>query len=192
MKEILANIASIQSGYHFKEKIENDKDGAIRFIQLKDIDESNSINYSQLIKNNLLNIQNSKFLNKGDVIIKCRGMNFTASVIDRQVENIVATSHFFVIRIKTKNVLPEYLSWFLNDAPTQKIIKLGISGTHMQMLNKKFLEKIEITFPSIDIQRNIINLEKLKEHERKLLTRKVELKKLLIELQLRKLLIKCK
>jgi restriction endonuclease S subunit len=60
----------------------------------------------------------------------------------------------------------------------------------MQMLNKKFLEKIEITIPSLDIQHKMINLKFLNDRELKILNRKTELSKLLIGLQLRKIINK--
>ncbi|MDT3740744.1 MAG: restriction endonuclease subunit S [Candidatus Kapabacteria bacterium] len=191
MFDKIINIASIQSGYHFIEKIENDKKGAIQFIQLKDIDEYNRIDYSNLLRNNLPNIRQTQFLEKGDVLIKCRGISFTSAVIDVTIENGVATSHFFVLRIIDKNlILPEYLSWFLNDVPTQRSIKTGIGGTHMQVLNKKFLSEINIMIPPIEIQQKIVYLKKLNEHEQKLLLKKVECKKLLMDLQLRKIINK--
>lgn len=187
----IVNIATIQSGYHFKEKIENDKVGAIQFIQLKDIDEYNKINYSNLLKYNLPNIRSTQFLEQGDILIKCRGISFTSAVVDDRIKNAVATSHFFVLKIRDRSfILPEYLSWFLNDAPTQRKIKTGTGGTYMQVLNKTFLENLEIQIPSMEIQQKVVNLKSLNEHEQKLLNKKVELKKLLIDLQLRKIINK--
>jgi restriction endonuclease S subunit len=190
MKVLLNNIAIIQSGYHFKEKIENDKNGNIKFIQLKDIDEYNKIDLSNLWKNKFPNIKVNQLLVKGDILIKCRSTNFTASVVDEDVENTIATSHFFIVRLTTNNIIPEYFVWFINDAPTQKIIKSGLSGTHMQLMNKKLLENIEIIIPSIEIQQEIIKIKNLKEREQKLLSKKIELKNLLIDLQLRKIINK--
>ena len=191
MIDIITNIVTIQSGYHFKEKIENDKMGAIQFIQLKDIDEYNRIDYSNLLRNNLPNIRSTQLLEKCDILIKCRGISFTSAVVDISIENAVATSHFFVLRIKDRNlIIPEYLSWFLNDAPTQRIIKTGTGGTYMQVLNKKFLENLEIQIPSIALQQKVVKMKFLNEHEQMLLNKKVELKKLLIDLQLRKIINK--
>ncbi len=191
MVDIITNIVTIQSGYHFKEKIENDKMGAIQFIQLKDIDEYNRIDYSNLLRNNLPNIRSTQLLEKGDILIKCRGISFTSAVVDISIENAVATSHFFVLRIKDRNlIIPEYLSWFLNDAPTQRIIKTGTGGTYMQVLNKKFLENLKIQIPSIALQQKVVKMKFLNEHEQMLLNKKVELKKLLIDLQLRKIINK--
>ena len=190
MKVKLTNIATIQSGYHFKERIENDKNADVQFIQLKDIDEYNRIDFSNLWRINLPNIRHTQLLEKGDILIKCRGNNLTSSVVDENIKNTIATSHFFIIKLKTKNVLPEYLAWFLNDAPTQKNIKLGIGGTYMQVLNKKYLENIEINIPSIEIQQKVIKLKNLNEQEQKLLRKKVGLKKLLIDLQLRNIINK--
>ena len=190
MKLKLANIATIQSAYHFREKIENDKDGNIQFIQFKDIDELNRINYDNLSKISLPNIRQSQLLEKGNILMKCRGINFSASIIDKNVQNTIATSHFFILKIKNQNIIPEYLAWFLNEATTQKIIKLGVGGSYMQVLNKKFLENLEITIPSINIQKKIINLHSLGEQEQKLLIRKGELRSLLLNLQLRKILNK--
>lgn len=187
----IENIATIQSGYHFKEKIENDKVGAIQFIQLKDIDEHNKIDYSSILRYNIPNIRSTQFLEQGDILIKCRGISFTSAVVNENVKNAVATSHFFVLRIRDRNlIIPEYLSWFLNDAPTQRIIKTGTGGTYMQVLNKNFLENLEIHIPSMEIQQKVVKLKSLNELEQKLLSKKVELKKLLIDLQLRKIINK--
>ncbi len=191
MLDKIINIASIQSGYHFTEKIENDRNGNIQFIQLKDIDEYNKIDYSDLHRILNTNIKQNHILRNGDLLIKCRGTNFTASVFNSKFENVIVSSHFFVLRIMDKNlILPEYLSWFLNDAPTQRSIKTGIGGTHMQVLNKKFLGELNILIPPIEIQQNVVYLKNLNEHEQKLILKKVEYKKLLMELQLRKIINK--
>jgi len=188
--EKLQNIALIRSGYHFKESIENDLQGAIQFIQLKDIDEYNKIDFRNLLRNKLDNVKPNQYIQQGDILFKNRGKNFTAAFIDVLVNNTIATSHFFIIKVENKNVIPEYLAFVLNDEPIQKLLKIGTGGTSIQTLNKKFLENIEITIPSIDIQNKIIKLNNLVEQEQKLLKRKIVLRKLLIDLQLRNVINK--
>ena len=190
MIEKLQNIALIRSGYHFKESIENDLQGAIQFIQLKDIDEYNKIDFRNLLRNKLDNVKPNQYIQQGDILFKNRGKNFTAAFIDVLVNNTIATSHFFIIKVENKNVIPEYLAFVLNDEPIQKLLKIGTGGTSIQTLNKKFLENIEITIPSIDIQNKIIKLNNLVEQEQKLLKRKIVLRKLLIDLQLRNVINK--
>lgn len=185
---VLKNIATIQSGYHFVERIENDKNGDYHFIQLKDIDNYNKIMYSQLTKCNLQNVKDTQLLKIGDVIIKTRGLNFTASVIDEDLSNLIATSHFFVLRVNN-TVLPEYLANFINDDKTQKVIKLGTAGTNVQIINKVFLESLEVATPTLDIQHKIVRIKELSFMEEKLVNKKMSLRKLFIDSKLRKLLI---
>jgi restriction endonuclease S subunit len=186
MVEKLTDIATVQSGFHFTERIENEKSGRVRFIQLKDIDEYNMIQYSALWKSNIQNIRPNHFLEAGDILIKSRGNNFTASVYESDGIDTIATSHFFVIRLNKKSmVLPDYLAWYLNDDITQKFIKLGTVGTYMLILNKKHLENVQVSIPSMEIQNKVIQIKKLSLKEKTLLKRKIELKTKLIDLELR-------
>jgi restriction endonuclease S subunit len=189
MFDKIINIASIHSGYHFTEKIENDKNGTFQFIQLKDIDVFNKIDYSNFHKILNTNIKTNQILRNGDILIKCRGTNFTASVFNLNYENVIASSHFFILRLFDYNlIMPEYFSWFFNDEPIQKEIRIGIGGTHMQVLNKKFLGELKILIPPIEIQQKIVYLKNLNEQEQKLSKKKVDLKNLLMDLQLRKII----
>ncbi len=191
MIKIISNIADVNSGHHFKERIVDDPNGSIKFIQLKDIDDSIGINYSHLIRNNVPYIKHTQFLKQGDIIVKCRGNSFTSVVFDSILDNVVATSHFFVIRIKCpKEIIPEYLSWFINDGPSQRIINAGTGGTHMQVLNKKFLSNIEIRIPSIEIQQKIVKLKSLSKTEQILQAKRFDLRNLLIDHKLRNLINK--
>jgi restriction endonuclease S subunit len=58
-------------------------------------------------------------------------------------------------------VLPEYLSWFLNNPNTQISLKAQAMGTSIPSISKSVLEQLEIPIPSIERQKSVVSISKL-------------------------------
>ncbi|MBU4343481.1 MAG: hypothetical protein KKG21_05680, partial [Candidatus Omnitrophica bacterium] len=67
MKKRISQIAEIKSGYLFKEGIKSDKEGNVRVIQLKDVNNRGVINSRELQRISLDKIDSENFLAVGDV-----------------------------------------------------------------------------------------------------------------------------
>ncbi len=181
MKKKITEIADIQLGYQFRKKIEPTGDGSNRVIQIRDFDENHMLNKTALASITLDKPMDKYLIKKGDILFLSRGHNNWAAPIVDDLTATVAVSHFFVIRPKQNNILPEYLAWYINQTPAQEYLyNIARRGTHMPLIPLSAFKGLTIEIPDITTQENIVELSKLMEKEKKLLTELQEKKSLLI------------
>ena len=96
--------------------------------------------------------------------------------------NCVASTSFLVLRIIDKgNVLPAYVSWFLNLSSTQQILMQQAIGTSIKSIPKNVLAEIEIPIPSVEKQKKCLVLAKLYKREQSLYKSIIEKRSQLLE-----------
>jgi len=184
MKIKLLKIAEIKSGYLFKSRIINDRYGKIKVIQLKDIDDNGVIHMNKLLTISDEEIKGADFLKKGDIIFKSKSARHIAAVFNEDSNNTIVTVHFFLLRLKTDQILPEYLAWYINQKPAQRYFKTNAGGTRIPIVTKKILEELEVVVPSLSTQEKIAAVNNLFMKEKKLLTELKEKKEILINISL--------
>lgn len=171
MKKKISEIADIQLGYQFRKKIEPTDDGTHRAIQIRDFDENHV-----LLRENLSCVRidppaDKYLICKGDVLFLSRGhRNWAAAIVD-DLEAAVAVSHFFVVRPKQDNVLSEYLAWYINQAPAKEYLhNIARRGTHMPLIPLSAFVGLKVDIPDIETQKKIVELSRLMEKEKQLLS----------------------
>jgi restriction endonuclease S subunit len=107
------------------------------------------------------------------VLFAAKGTKNFAAVFENHNEPSVASTSFFVIRPTDKKLLPQYLAWVLNSHTTQTLLKGQAIGTSIPSISKQVLENLEIAVPSIETQKAILQITKLR-NEEKLLKQKIE------------------
>src|SRR5665647_215766 len=131
----LSHLASIQTGLFAKTMGE----GEIAYLQSRDFD------YNGLLKVKLEpelkadKITEKHLLKPGDVLFASKGTKNFVAVYEKKNIPAVASTSFFVIRIKEdfKNrVLPEYLRWFMNQPISQRFLQGNAIGTSMASIPK--------------------------------------------------------
>lgn len=164
MKTLIKDITSIQTGLFAK----SSGIGEVVYLQSKHFDE-----YGQLL--NTLHpdlmaegISEKHLLKYGDVLFAAKGTKNFAAVYENHNKPAVASTSFFVIRLRDKKVLPEYLAWFLNSHSTQTLLKGQAIGTSIASISKVVLEGLEIAVPSIESQKVILQITKLRSKEKSL------------------------
>jgi len=167
----LKDIADIIAGYTFRMALEPQIDGLMTVIQSKDVLDNLYINKNNLTKIDLQKYQSKALIEENDIIISSRG-SFKAGVVEGNVVNSIASSSVYILRLKDKNVIPEYLAIYLNSVKGQKNIKNKMTGSVIKTILRKDLENLKILLPSKDVQNKIINLYKNNQAQQKLLTRK--------------------
>jgi len=171
MKKKIKEIADIQIGYQFRGKIEADPNGTYKVIQIRDIDEFQNLGATDLYKINLKYDAERYLVNKGDILFLARGHRNYAIPIKDTLENTIAASYFFILRLRNENILPEYLAWFIKQAPAQAYLhNIARRGTHMPMVPKSAFENMPIDIPDLETQETIITVDNLLEKERSLLS----------------------
>lgn len=116
-------------------------------------------------------IKEENLLQKGDILVRLREPN-VAVYIDRDYEDTIISSLAAVIRIKSNNVNPLFLTNYLNSSLTKK--QLYSQGTAVAMLNIKSLDELEIILPTLETQEKVAEIQALSFKEIKLLNQLIE------------------
>ena len=179
MKIHLKDIAEIQTGYPFRKKIVSEENGTYGIIQIRDITAKGELFAGSIIRVDMKVPAAHYIANKDDVLLQNRGTR-SVSVVLPDMPNLIVSSNFFIIRPK-KNLLPEYLSWYLNSPMGRDYIKLHRRGSYIPIVPKEALGEMNIVVPSIEIQRRIVELDKLACEENDLLKHIANKKSILVQ-----------
>ena len=164
MKTKLKNITSIQTGV-FAKPIQK---GEIVYLQAKHFDENGELAEALYPDLKVDNKINKHLLKKGDVLFAAKGSkNFAAWYEDDELPAVASTS-FFVIRLHGNDVLPGYLTWFLNHPNTQTLLKGQARGSSIASISKSVLSELEIQIPNIQKQELVLKIFKLRNKEKNL------------------------
>jgi len=150
---VLEEVAVISAGHPFRGKIP-EKRGGVHVVQMRDMSPREGIMWPQCIETELTGKKPPDRLAPGDILFAARGSNNYAALVDDHALSIkaVAAPHFFVIRPQRETLLPEYLTWFLNQAPCQRYFEREAEGTAAKSIRRSALEATPIAVPSLEKQ----------------------------------------
>lgn len=185
-KAQLKDIADVRSGHLFKNRFEDVEDGNIKVVQLRDVDDEGKLDLSSLYRVNLEKVMDRTLLMKGDVVFKAKSNKPVAAVVNDDVSNTIATSHFFIIRLQKDVLIPEYLAWFLNHDGAQQYFQKRARGSWIPMINKKILGELEVSIPELKIQKLIVKINNLLVREIELVDELKDARKRMIDAMLLK------
>lgn len=164
MKKKLKNISNIQTGLFAK----TDSDGDIVYLQAKDFDENGvlrtTLHPDLKMKGNI----EKHLLRIGDVLFAAKGTKNFATVYELHNQPCVASTSFFVIRLKDNTILSEYLAWYLNNPNILQVLKSQAIGSSMVSISKSVLEDLDVSIPDLQIQRAILKITQLRNTEKEL------------------------
>lgn len=164
MNQRLGDMTDIHSGYLFKKEDKASTKKGFYAIQPKDLTKSGRIVWPNYQTPVTTEPQPVHYLKKSDVLFLSK-MNPRPVFVETQPEhsNTIASSHFFIIRPTSKEVLPEYLYWFLNQQDTRKYIRSVAAGSSILNVKKSDLQEIQVPLPSLEMQKKIADLAALSE-----------------------------
>ena len=181
MIKTIKDIAKITTGYYAK----THSNGDVFYLQARDFDK-----YKGLSPNLEPNISGSDslvkhYLNKGDVLFAAKGFDNFAATYAGGVEPAVASSIFIVLRgIDDSIILPEYLTWFINQPSSQLHLKRISKGSSLPSINKQGIGDFEIVIPDMKIQKMVMEIGKLRDSEKQYVEEIQKLKDIVINHQL--------
>ena len=181
MKNKLKDIALVQMGLSFRSRIEPEADGNVAVIQMRDLTEDNKLDHSNLTTININDINERHLVKYKDLVFRSRGKTTTATIIDEESCQAVVSAPLFLIRVTNKNVLPEYLCWFINLSSSQAFLHSRATGTAMTMIGKSVLDALEIPLPNLEMQEQIVTLADLLNKEQRLMRDLAEQKEKLVK-----------
>lgn len=166
----MRDIAEIRLGYQPKGKVIPQPASPYRIIQIKDFDDNPNLATNKLTPFDPDGRSLEQFLiRNGDVLFLARGHRNWAVSIDRDMENVVAVAYFLVLRLLVSSVQPDYLAWYLNQAPAQAYLAaIARRGTHMPVVPKSALADLPVEIPSLEMQQRVVAMNRLARRERQL------------------------
>ena len=98
---------------------------------------------------------NKYILRKGDIVFSRVGAVDRCSFVSKEYNGWMFSGRCLRVR-PSSEIEPEYLYYFFNLAATKQFIRGIATGATMPSINTKFMGEVPITYPKINIQRNIV------------------------------------
>jgi hypothetical protein len=181
MKAFLGDISEIQVGYQSREGIRVHTDGSHFLLQARDFNNLHQVDWSTLTRFTPTGSTTKSEIRQGDVLFLAKGQDNFACPVNRVTNHVLAANSFYIIRSDQAKILPDYLAWWLNQAPAQEYIQLNRSGSSLPFLSVSALSHLEIPIPDFEMQRKIGELELLRKKEADLLSLYLSKKSTLIQ-----------
>lgn len=162
MQETLNKLVKIEAGYPFRGSLKEAADSDACVVQLKNTNPRDGVDWSGCISVKLPGKRQPTWLANGDILLPARGMAPSAVLIENLPPHwesrVVASPHFFVLRVHSDQVLPEFLAWYINQSPAQRYLLQNRQGGMTGNLRRKTLETLWIQLPPLAKQRSITKL----------------------------------
>ena len=180
----LAKIARVQSGYITRRKVEPYDDGSHFLLQAKDVDGHRLVyRTDDLFRFDPVLSGKDWILKRGDVLFMARGARNYSVLLGEIPNSVVAAACFFIVRVSTEKLLPEYLFWYLNQAPVAHYLSRHSGrGVHMPVVRRAVLENLDLPLPPLGTQKKIAELDALMRQEQQLLDKLAQKRKNLISM----------
>lgn len=178
MKLKIKDIATVQMGYTFRSRLEATNIGNTGVIQMKDLHKDNTVKCHNLMKIDNKTIKGHHLAQKGDLVFRSRGHTTTAAIILKDPGRAAVAAPLLRIRVTQKDkIIPEYLNWYISQRDAQVFLTSRAKGTVQKMISKQAIEELEVSLPSLEKQKTIVELATLAAKEQRLLRTQAEKRK---------------
>lgn len=154
----LKEITAMQSGIYMK----TDSEGEVRYLQVRDINPENRLDYEQVATVTDTGINDKHWLREGDLLFAAKGASNSCVLYEGTERNAIASSSFIIIRLVTDKVLPKYLCCFLNTPSVLGMLKNAAVGTGIQVIPQSVIGEIQFDIPSMEVQELVIEMDRLR------------------------------
>jgi restriction endonuclease S subunit len=169
MRVKLKDIAQVKAGHTIRKSDRDPKGPLCSVLQIQNVTDDGALNLNTLRSLRLRAIPEKSLLRGGDVLLSARGQRNLAATYEGDLPMpVVAASQFFVIKPKRREILAEFIGWYLNQSPAQRHLLSNRTGSHVQIITKSVLEELPMDVPSLANQRRILQLHGLARREQKL------------------------
>lgn len=158
--EKMADLAEISSGFQFRGAIKTDPHGDVLTVQMSNVRADSPIPWADLSSVFLPKGSRPRFLQDGDVLFSARGLsNFAVVCNETPMDKpAVASQHFFLVRLSTDEVLPDFIAWQINQKPIQSKLSIISDGGTQKAIPLKELKDITVVVPPLEYQRQVVAL----------------------------------
>lgn len=154
-------------GFPFRSRLDDEPEGPVAVVQMKDIDTANVLHLDHSIRVAIPEGRDKHFLKPGDLLFRSRGRNNGVAMFRGAIAPAVLAAPMMLIR-PTK-IDPGYLHWFLNTPQVQAQLRSLARGTAVLMIDTDSLRTLLVPVPAEHRQRQIAEAGDLARHEQELL-----------------------
>jgi hypothetical protein len=165
LKKVLTDIAEIQIGYQSRAGIREDSMGSHYLIQARDFNQAHQLDWEHLQRFNPSGEASRYEIKPGDILFLAKGQEHFAFWIEGETKHTLAANTFYIIRIRSDMVKPEFLTWWINQAPVQKFLIKRRGGSSIPFVSVTLLGKLQVVLPAPETQTKIVRLEALRRRE---------------------------
>lgn len=164
--EKLFNLCNLSFGHYLK----STQDKGISYLQVKNFsdDGEHLDNVENFVQEK--NVKESLLLEQDDILFVSKGMRFFAYKYETSIGAAIASSIFYIIKVKADLILADYLVCILNHPKSMSYFNGVSAGSSIPSIRKKELLDFEIPLPSKVEQEKIINIYKLHKKQQKIVT----------------------
>lgn len=181
IKVSLKEIASVHAGYLFREAIQPSLTGAVAVLQAKDVESDEPIvETSTFSVISQAPVRTEAYLQKNDVVLVARAAGpggFRSTVFRTSGMRVVASASILIVRLKSLLIIPEYLALYLNSVQGQRQLGEDLSGATIKAIPRQALEDLEISLPSLEVQKQIVALHDIIRKKEHLYFRKIQIER---------------
>ncbi len=138
---------------------------------MRDVSLNEGIDWIHCTETELTGKREPGFLTKGDILVAARGAHNYAILIDDGLIDsgwqAVAAPHFFVVSLTSREVLPEYITWLLNQSQIQRYFEQNSEGTLTKSIRRSVLEDTHIVIPPLQKQEKIVAIANTLQQEQR-------------------------
>ncbi len=168
MKMLLKSIVDLKSGLMLRKRPDYTDRGEFLYIQLKDILENQVVDWDNLQRINVNNPKKVNLVRRGDILFRAKGFQHDALYIDEQIDNVLVSAQFFILRTKSQIADPQYIAWYINQPTAQEYFNTVSAGTYVPSINRKNLLELEVELPDMAKQKLIADIYRLRRREQSL------------------------
>jgi hypothetical protein len=175
----LRRVARVQPGYLSRERVRSSPAGTHLLLQARDISPKGDVRLDAAVR--FMPERNADLyrVSRGDILLTARGQDHRAQLIDIDLEDVLASSVFYIIRPR-EGMVPGYLAWWLNQPGTQAALESASSGTGIGYIARPLMEQIPVVVPPLHVQHRVAEAMGLWRRQRSLQARLDKIREQLI------------
>lgn len=97
-------------------------------------------------------------IKRGDVLVTVTGARFRAAVVLDEAEDLLISNSLIALSFDQAMILPEFAAWYLNSQRGQMDLQKWSSGAVIMSLNTASLLEVMIPVPTMEQQRQFVDL----------------------------------
>ncbi|MCM5682196.1 restriction endonuclease subunit S [Schlegelella sp. S2-27] len=158
MIQRLSELVDVRAGHPFRGSVPVVEGGNAHALQMRDLTSDGLVGWDGLVPTQVDERKRPQWLQPGDVLFVARGTRNQAVCLQQVPVRAVCSPYFFLLRVRSAALLPEFLAWQLNRAPAQRYLAANAEGSDQLSIRRGVLEALPLVVPPLARQRLAVEL----------------------------------